>query len=485
MQNAKIIQYLEGMGYRSPAGGYAAHIDTWLNWYRGYVSDFHDYAMRVGTSRRTLTRYHLGMAKTVCEDYATLLLNERVQISAEGFAALPAILERNAFMERGNRLVEWTMALGTGAFVEFLDEEGQPTIDYIRGDLIFPLRWDGDHITECAFGSRRVLGTGKDAAEGYYVQIHARENGGYVIRNAWLDDTGAPLPPPDGVEAVTQTSPVPLFQIIRPNTVNAVEPDSPMGMSVFGMAIDQLKAADLVFDSYVNEFVLGKKRVLVPQSLASIEMQKDGTMQPIFDPSDVLIYVYQQSQDGADDIKPLDMTLRAAEHEAGLQRMIDLLSKKCGLGTGRYRFDGTVARTATEVISEQSDLYQSMKRNEKPLERAIQGLVNALSWLTGRPAEVKTAVSFDDSIIEDVGAMVDRNLRLVNGGLKSKKRAMMDILRCTEVDAEKMLMEIAAEARGEDVAPPEAGTDGAGAQTAEPADIEPEAAELGTSFLGD
>lgn len=80
MQNAVIVQYLEGMGFHSPAGSYAAHMDAWLGWYRGYVGDFHDYAMRVGTARRTLTRYRLGMAKTVCEDFATLLLNERVRI---------------------------------------------------------------------------------------------------------------------------------------------------------------------------------------------------------------------------------------------------------------------------------------------------------------------------------------------------------------------------------------------------------------------
>ena len=152
----------------------------------------------------------------------------------------------------------------------------------------------------------------------YYVQIHTREPEGYVICNAWLNHDGDELPVPEGVQAVTPPSPVPLFQILRPNRVNALEPDSPMGMSVFGMAIDQLKAADLVFDSYVNEFVLGKKRVMVPQSIASIEMQQDGAMQPIFDPSDVLIYVYQQNPDGTDDLKPLDMTLRAAEHEAGL-----------------------------------------------------------------------------------------------------------------------------------------------------------------------
>ena len=129
--------------------------------------------------------------------------------------------------------------------------------------------------------------------------------------------------------------------------------------------------------------------------------------------------------------------------------MIDLLSKKCGLGTGRYRFDGSVARTATEVISEQSDLYQSLKRNEKPLERAVLGMVNALSWLDGGPAEVKASVAFDDSIIEDVGATVERTLRLVTNGLKSKKRAIMEMYRCTEADAEAMLAEVAREARGD------------------------------------
>ena len=474
MDNGIIQGYLERLGYRTPAGGHAQHMRQYLGWYRGYVSDFHDYAMRVGAARRTLTRYRLGMAKTICEDYASLLLNERMRIGAEGFLALPDILARNAFMERGNRLVEWTMALGTGALAEYLDERGEPAIDYIRGDLIFPLRWEGDRITECAFASRRVLGEGPQAAEGYYVQIHAREGAGYVIRNAWLNADGDELPPPEGVARMSAASPVPLFQIIRPNVVNALEPDSPMGMSVFGMAIDQLKAADLVFDSYVNEFVLGKKRVMVPQSLAAIQMQQDGAMQPVFDPSDVLIYVYQQSADGADDIKPLDMTLRAAEHEAGLQRMIDLLSKKCGLGTGRYRFDGSVARTATEVISEQSDLYQSVRRNEKPLERAIRGMVSALSWLSGGPADVKATVAFDDSVIEDEGAAAERTLRLVNAGLKSKKRAVMELMRVSEADAEQMLWEVELEKQAGVYAPlpPEPSAQGP-------------AAGPDTAFLGD
>ena len=139
---------------------------------------FHQYTVTVNSTTRQLKRYTLGMAKTVCEDYATLLLNERVKITAKGFDALPGILTDNAFYDRCNRLVELTMALGTGALVEFLSAEGKPIIDYIRGDMIFPLSWDGDRITECAFGSRTVFGSGKTAKPGYYLQIHTKADKG-------------------------------------------------------------------------------------------------------------------------------------------------------------------------------------------------------------------------------------------------------------------------------------------------------------------
>ena len=52
------------------------------------------------------------------------------------------------------------------------------------------------------------------------------------------------------------------------------------------------------------------------------------------------------------------------------------------------RFDktGVPAKTATEIISEDDDLYQSVKRHEKPLERAIIGMVRALAELSGKDA---------------------------------------------------------------------------------------------------
>ncbi len=443
----KIQQYLKSQGYALVDSGYSGTIDQWLHWYQGYLKDFHQYTVTVNNTTRQLKRYTLGMAKTVCEDFATLLLNERVQITAKGFDALPGILTDNAFYDRCNRLLELTMALGTGALVEFLSANGKPVIDYIRGDMIFPLSWDGDKITECAFGSRTVFGSGKNAKQGYYIQIHTKADTGHHVANVALDDAGAIISLPEGVKPKTGPTQAPLFQILRPAIINSVDLSNPMGMSVYGACVDQLKACDLVYDSYVNEFILGKKRLMMPQKLAQILLAEDGTMKPVFDPNDVLIYVYQQDDDGKNDPKELDFSLRCTEHEIGLQRMMDLLSKKCGLGAGRYRFDktGVPAKTATEIISEDDDLYQSVKRHEKPLERAIIGMVRALAELSGKDAGIPVNVEFDDSIFEDTGTIIKRNIELVTAGFRSKAAAIMEIEHCDETTAKQRLQEIAME----------------------------------------
>ncbi len=443
----KIQQYLKSQGYALVQTSYSDTIDQWLHWYQGYFKDFHQYTVTVNSTTRQLKRYTLGMAKTVCEDYATLLLNERVQITAKGFDTLPGILTDNAFYDRCNRLVELTMALGTGALVEFLSAEGKPIIDYIRGDMIFPLSWDGDRIMECAFGSRTVFGSEKSAKPGYYLQIRTKADKGFSVANVALDDVGAVISLPEGIKPQTGPTQAPLFQILRPAIVNSVDLSNPMGMSVYGTCIDQLKACDLVYDSYVNEFILGKKRLMMPQKLAQILLSEDGTMKPVFDPNDVLIYVYQQDEDGKNDPKELDFSLRCAEHEVGLQRMMDLLSKKCGLGAGRYRFDnsGVPAKTATEIISEDDDLYQSVKRHEKPLERAIIGMVQALAELVGKNTSIPVTVVFDDSIFEDTGTIIKRNIELVTAGFRSKAAAIMEIEHCDEATARQRLQEIADE----------------------------------------
>mgnify|MGYP006914989908 CR=1 FL=1 len=60
----------------------------------------------------------------------------------------------------------------------------------------------------------------------------------------------------------------------------------------------------------------------------------------------------------------MDMQIRTESHSKAINDDLNYLSLKCGFGTERYRFDSGQAKTATEVISENSDMYRMLKKHE-------------------------------------------------------------------------------------------------------------------------
>ena len=453
----EIREWLVENKYNTATDETYSHILEWLEWYQNDVEKFHKYKVFNGVVTKEEERYKLGMAKKVCEDWANLLLNEKVAIKAGNYEKrLQEVLDNNNFLVRANQLIEMAFALGTGAIVEYLDGE-EVMIDYIRADMIYPLSWDNGDITECAFGSVRLI----DGKEVLYLQIHRlgkvddeEDSEHYYIENRYIDrKENKELDPPEGVIPLVPTGyDKPLFQIITPNICNNIDLDSPLGVSVFANAIDQLKGCDLVYDSYMNEFVLGRKRILVPISFAKKQMEKDGVAAPAFDASDTVYYQMPGDRDSNLKLTEVDMSIRANEHELAVQRSLDVLALKTGLGTGRYQFDSSGVKTATEVISDKSDLYQNRQKNAIIVNSALIGMVEAIAFLdAGR--EVEVSIDFDDSIIEDTNTTIDKNIKLVQGGLRSKLTAIMEINKCTEEEAMKELERIAGDNQitGQDV----------------------------------
>lgn len=382
------------------------HIDEWENWYKGEVPSFHTYNVYNGMTTKAVERYRLNMAKTICEDWAGLILNEKVKIHTDTDfdKVLGKIFESNNFQVKGNQLIELAFAFGTGAFVEYLNGNGEVTIDFIRAGMIYPLSWENGYVNECAFGSM------KEDADGskIYVQLHKlNEKGQYIIENHMVDaDGGNELELPDDMEEVIETlSERPMFQLISPNIINNIDLDSPLGISAYGNAISQLKGCDLVYDSYMNEFNMGRRRIMVPLSMAKMQMSDQGTTKPIFDPSDTMFYAYPDDRNGTNKIEPMDMSIRAQEHELGINKALDMLSFKCGMGTGRYKFENGNVKTATEVISADSDLYRTLTKHELVIGSSIKGLVQSIAYLSGTEVDKeKIVIDFDDSIIQDKDA---------------------------------------------------------------------------------
>lgn len=439
MSNAVIIK-LNELGYTTIPDSFYSKVYEWKSWYQGNVKGFHNYTVQNGERQVKCRRYSLGMGKKLCEDWANLLMNEKVQITLEGQKEqdfIDLVLTENNFTVKANEMQEMKSALGTVAYVprvigQEISESGDIVpgnasgivLDYVTIENIYPLSWQNGYISECAFSSEVTRG-GKDYL---YLQIHRREdNGNYVIENRIYRYDNEQLADEQlvNVKGFENIPPVVhtgrdkrQFVIDRPNIANNVNYLLPTGIAVYANAIDVLQGVDIAYDSYVNEFKLGKKRIMVKPSAAQY---LDGT--PAFDPDDVVFYVMPEDTEDGAVVTPIDMTLRTAEHNTGIQDQLNILSSKCGFGETYYRFDGGSVATATQVISENSTMFRTIKKMEIVLEQALVELCRILLRLgntamnAGLNEDVEISIDFDDSIIEDKQTDFSRDMQLLSAGI--------------------------------------------------------------------
>ena len=439
MSNAVIVK-LNELGYTTIPLAFYGKVAEWKSWYQGNVKGFHSYRVRNGASVVNCKRYSLGMGKKLCEDWANLLMNEKVKITLEGQREqefVDRILTENNFSVKANEMQEMKSALGTVAYIprvvgQEISEGGEIVpgnasgivLDYVTIENIYPLSWQNGYITECAFASAVTRG-GHDYL---YLQIHHKEDSGeYVIENRiYLNDNDLladeKLTNVKGFEHIPPVvhtgSDKRQFVIDRPNIANNYNYLLPTGVSVYANAIDVLQGVDIAYDSYVNEFKLGKKRIMVKPSAAQF---LDG--EPVFDPGDVAFYVLPEDVADGAVITPIDMTLRTAEHNTGIQDQLNILSSKCGFGETYYRFSGGSIATATQVISENSTLFRTIKRHELILEQVLDELCRIILRLgnaamgLGLDEDVAISIDFDDSIIEDDSVNFSRDMQMLQAGI--------------------------------------------------------------------
>lgn len=427
-----IFEYFRKKGIETADASFYRKIVDWKSWYNSNVPRHSTYYVYTGKGEKVRRRRKsLGMAKMVCEEIADLLINEKVEIVISDQAAeryVIQVLDDNNFWVLANDYQERMAYTGTIAFVPYMyDAEvdgagnllsGRIGIDYVSAGNIFPVSWDNDRVTEVIFAFPKTVNRHK-----YIYLQHHRKNaeGLYVIENSvvergtsgesWTDLTPEQwrgLRPFENLVPLMETgSAEPQYVIQRLNITNNADEDesNPMGVAIFANAIDVLRSLDVKYDSYSNEFELGRKRIFVAP-----EMLRNSDGSPAFDPEDTVFYKlpddYADKDQSTGMIHEVDLDLRVEQHSKAINDDLNYLSLKCGFGSNHYRFEGGQVKTATEVISENSDMFRRLKKHEIILEQVLINLVRIIIRMGNALGEginenVDIDIKFDDSIIED------------------------------------------------------------------------------------
>lgn len=430
--NEAIIKKLNQLGYHTLPGEWYDHVEEWKQWYIGDVKAFHTYRRYNGNSWRKAHRASMGMAKKVCEDWANLLMNEKVKITLEGekeqkFA--DHVFAANNLYVRLNEMQELKAAYGTTAYIprvvnQTAGGDAEIEVDAVTVEHIYPLRWDNGQISECAFSSIFT-----DSGHDYvYLQVHTRDESGYYrienqlyrYDNEFLTDialgdvAGYDRIPPVVYTGRTERQ----FVIDKPNITNNINYHYPVGIPVYANAIDALRGVDCAFDNYINELDNGQMVLMVKMAATRWD---DG--EPTFDADDRRFYLLPEDTQQGSIVDPIVPTLRTQQLSIGLQDQLNILGSKCGLGERFYRLDGGSVSTATQVISENSNLYRTIKKHEIVLESALKELCRVILRLgndamrAGLDENVEISMDFDDSIIEDKNTDFQRDMQLLSAGI--------------------------------------------------------------------
>lgn len=462
-------------------------IFIWKFVYRGLYQPWHVIGAPTTenpNARRTLFR--LNTAKAVTAELASLVWGEEcaLRVSANGWTEqkdpetgvvvnpdplnefIQSVLTDNAFREKMQEFVEQGLALGGGAMKVWRDarrdregnevpDSGKIMLGYCMADQFVPTAWDNARVTEGVFISRKARG-------GYYytrLEWHAWDGMTYTIRNElyrsemmkgaqagqnqdilgirvplaelypWLDE--------ETVVAVGES----LFCYWRTPIANNIDDNSPLGVSIYANALETLHAIDICYDSFVQEFRLGKKKIIVPaRFLRTVVDPVSGAQRRYFDPNDET-FVGLADDDGTAGVKDISVELRVEEHVAALNALLSILCLQLGFSATTFSFDeGAGLKTATEVVSENSKTYKTLKTVQNQLVPALEHLVRniidvailyGMQW-NGQSVEslaaggYEVAVTFDDGVTQDRQTNLNEGVMLAGAGILSKFTILTD-----------------------------------------------------------
>lgn len=456
-------------------------LETWKAVYKGNYDEFHKMHYSTINNRNKQRRRHsLNMSKVSCEELAKLIFTEKVDINitskdnaniAEEIKI--GILKENRFFKVFQNKLETMFALGglilkTNIKVS-AEEVYKLGVTYVTPDSFIPISYDNDEVTEGVFltVSRekdkiyvlfefhewKVITNDNDEIVKAYVitnNLYEGDSSGDDLKKIPLEVKYPDLDKITTIEGLTN----PLFTYIKPNINNNFDLNSPTGISIFANSLDTLYALDVAFDSFIREFSLGKRRIIVPTTAIQTIMDPNtGEVSRYFDADDEVYQAMNMMDPEKQKIVDNTVPIRSKDFIDSINALLNLLSLQMGFSPGTFTFDGQSMKTATEVVSEKSKTYQTKQAHENVVEEGLDKFIRSLAEVAMLYdiiddldlEKLEVEFSWDDSIIQDRDADLEFNLKLQTAKIVSKKYVLMEILGFTEQQAVDMLDEVSKE----------------------------------------
>ena len=316
---------------------------------------------------------------------------------------------------------EYAFAKGGMIFKPYPTAKGI-AIQYIQADSFFPLEYDSEQITRCAF-----LDQFRKGQEIYSrIELHHIDGEEMSIRNrVFVSRTDGVLGTEVPIQSVSKWAqlaeeirfegvdklPFGYFKVPLGNNKNS---DSPLGVSVFSRADDLIREADERYSQINWEYKGKEAAVHIAQSLLKYRAETDSWEYPA---GMQRLYRTVEYNSGAID-KPFMETysppIRDESFFNGLNNQLRKIEFNCNLAYGTLSDPNNTDKTAEEIKTSKQRSYSFVSDCQNALQTALEDLVDAMCfWCDvyglAPSGSCNTSFSWDDSIVVDADKERDQD----------------------------------------------------------------------------
>ena len=388
-------------------------------------------------------------------------------VAKGGLVFKPYIVEAEAGIGIGNN--EFNVSTDETSS-DKIDARYSIEFDYIQADSFLPLTFDAaKRITEAAFIQSKI----EQNVIYRRLEYHKWENNTVTIinkafkatnisdniQNSSIElDLGEEVPLTDipewsALQPKTTIANVdrPLFAYFRMPEANTVDTVSPLGVSGFSRAVNLIRDADYQYSRLLWEYEAGEMAINVDRD-AFTWMTDDGSNtngHSEIGKMQSRLYRRMDISDG-ELFEPFAPPLRDNNYIEGLNAILMRIEDVCGISRGTLSDSIDIARTATELKILKQRSYQTNADIQEAIQHTLEDVIYIMNTYCDLyditpPGEYDVNFEWDDSLIVDTDAELEKRIVLQQNGIVSKVENRMWYFGETERQAQEALIKIAKE----------------------------------------
>ena len=401
----------------------------------------------------------LGLPAAICTEMARLVTMEsEIKISGSARADMIAAY-MIPFLSNLSRYVEYACSTGGISFKPYMDGKGI-AIDVTKAGYFYPVSFDSaENITGVIFPEFKRVGKKLFTRLEYQQfddETYTIINKAFVSRQAQVKNDNVinlgqeirleEVPEWENIEpyAEFRNADRTLFSYFKIPVANNIDPESPLGVSIFARAVDQIQDADEQYGATMWEYK--SKATAIQATSEFFKRNRQGEV--LLPKGKERQYVDMGSNisdvDGRPFFNVYSPEIRDESFFNGYNKIVQKVEFNSGLAYGTLSDPQVVEKTAEEIKMSKQRSYSTVKAIQNNLEEAIKVLVNAVdAWMTienlAPPGSVNISMSWDDSLVTDKQAERDQDLKDLAAGIMQAYEYRMKWYGEDEATARKMV----------------------------------------------